>query len=198
MLGELEDNGKAGEYAAIANRIKKEITDKFYDESGWLLSATGLCRQKDVWGTAFAMYIDILEEPYKRKTAEALAEGFKNGTAVDNGYVRHILAGEDALEDSAWERTFCSYNTYQNGGYWSTPSGWYIYALAKYFSDLAVEMLENFVHHTRENEDKEAPFEWRTTDDLMYEGRQYGVSAALPYAALIRLVKEKKPCLHSQ
>jgi len=186
MLGELEDNGKAGEYAATANRIKKEITDKFYDESGWLLSAAGLCRQKDVWGTAFAMYIDILEEPYRQKTAEALVRGFKDDTAVDRGYVRQILEGEDASEDSAWERTFCPYNTYQNGGYWSTPSGWYIYGLSLPNMDLASEMAEQFVGHCMEHEDNGAPFEWRTSDDSIHEGKTYGTSAASPYAAVKR------------
>ena len=112
---------------------------------------------------------------------------YKDGTAVDNGYVRHILVGEEASKESAWESTFCPLNTYQNGGYWATPTGWYIYALAIYSEELATHMFESFIKHIRKYEKDGAPLEWRTPDDSAQDGKMYGASAALPYEAIVKL-----------
>lgn len=178
---------KAATYVSIAARIKESLIERFYDASGWLLSATGTGRQKDVWGTAFAVWLGIAAGSRRRESGKALAEAFQTGAAVRNGYVRGILAGEDKTDGTAWEDTFCPYQTYQNGGYWATPTGWYIDALALADPSLAAAMARQFIAHTRANEPKGAPFEWRSADDAQAEGKWYGASAALPYAAIRRL-----------
>lgn len=189
----LKDDSKVAKYNDIAQRLKETIIKTFYTDSGWFLSATGICRQHDVWGTAFALWLNILEGSYRQKSAEALLKAFENGTAVNNGYVRHILAGEDASGNSAWEKATSDYNTYQNGGYWATPAGWYAYALSLVDMEAAFHMLDRFIQHTIKFEQEGAPFEWRSADDKEYSGRLYGASAALPYTGAMRMIGELPP-----
>jgi hypothetical protein len=187
LFKELKDADKVIHYTSITKRIQTSIVDKFYDSTGWLLSATEVCRQKDIWGTAFALYLDTLEEPYKSRTIEALVIGFDEGIAVNNGYVRHILVNDDFGRATAWERTACPYNTYQNGGYWATPSGWYIYGLSLIDEARASKMVEQFVLHCKKFENENSPFEWRNAEDSMKQGKAYGASAVLPFEAILRM-----------
>lgn len=183
----VKDREKEQQYSKVAEHIKKSVITNFYNDSGWFVSATETCCQKDIWGTAFAVWLELLEEPYKNKTLEAIGKAFESGTSVFNGYVRHILEGEDASHlKTAWGKTFCIYNTYQNGGYWCTPSGWYIYALAQYNKELACEMLRQLMNYYQLNKDNGAPFEWINKDGKV-DGRFYGASAALLYEAVLRL-----------
>jgi hypothetical protein len=185
----LNDPVKSEKYSRICTLLKENIVKTFYDESGWFLSSTGLCCQKDVWGTAFAVWLDIQDEPLKQKSAAVLLKSYKNNTAVSNGYVRQIVEGDDASKNSAWEKTISemAYNTYQNGGYWATPTGWYVYALSLVDKSAAFEMIEQFIEHTVNFTAKGAPLEWRSTDDKEYSGLFYGTSAVLTYAGYKRI-----------
>lgn len=186
MLSAL-NQGAAVSYSETARRLKASIVSHFSDGSGWLLSATGWCRQRDVWGTAFALWLDILGGEKKKRSVAALADAYREAKAVHRGYVRHILPSEDPSSDSAWERTICPYGTYQNGGYWAAPTGWYLYALSQQDTDLAERFLRDFIRHTEEHEAEGAPFEWRSPDDSLREGSWYGASAGLPYQAAVRV-----------
>lgn len=183
----LKEHSKSAKYNDVAQCLKEAIIKTFYDDSGWFLSATGMCRQNDVWGTAFALWLDILEAPYRQISAAVLLKAYKDESAVNNGYIRHILASEDASENSAWEKATSDYNTYQNGGYWSTPTGWYAYALSLVGMEAAYDLFDSFIQHTIKFEQDGAPFEWRSTDDKEYSGKLYGASAALPYAGVVRI-----------
>lgn len=184
----LKNNKKDLQYRNAAEQIKKSILTYFYDDSGWLLSSTKTCCQKDVWGTAFAIWLDLIEEPHKNKSLEVLAKAFESGVSVYNGYVRHILKGEDALYlKTAWEKSSCDYNTYQNGGYWCTPSGWYIYALFQYNKELANQMFTQLINHCMLNKNNGAPFEWIGKNNNKVDGKYFGASAALIYEMILRL-----------
>ena len=58
------------------------------------LPATETGCQRDVWGTAFAVWVGVLSGADREKTCRALLEAYRSGKAADRGYVRHILAGE--------------------------------------------------------------------------------------------------------
>lgn len=143
ILKKIGSQSKTTYYTAEASKIKKNILEIFYDkDTGWLYSATGIGHQFDVWATEYAVFSGIISE---KKTLEALYNGYRDHTAVVDGYVRHILVGGDYSPHSAWEATTTEMNCYQNGAYWATPTGWYAYALYKYNSE--INILEDFLRH---------------------------------------------------
>ena len=186
IFGSRMNNERCEYYTDIAQNIKNVIIDTFYDgETGWLYSASGIGRQHDVWATAYAVFLGITSDA---KTLSALANAYKDGTAAIDGYVRHILTNEDFSSTSAWESSIAAYNTYQNGAYWATPTGWYSYALYKYNGE--IDMLEDFLRHTELNKDHGTPFEWMNADKDKVSGLNYGTSGVLPYIGAKRIFDE--------
>ena len=90
----LHGNGKAAEYQGIAETIKSSIPAAFGTDSGWLLAATGRCRQHDVWGTVFALYEDALSGEVRERALAAVLDAYNNGTATFRGNVRHVLTSD--------------------------------------------------------------------------------------------------------
>ena len=177
---------KSAYYQSKAEKIRDNIISTFYDsKTGWFFSATGIARQYDVWATAYAVFSGILEN---EKTLKALYDAYIDKTAVSCGYVRHILTDNDFSSTSAWENTKLSYNTYQNGGYWSTPTGWYAYALFLYNG--TTDILADFINHTQKHENEGAPFEWINADTADYSGLHYGTSGVLPYIGVSKILKK--------
>ncbi|MBQ6825449.1 MAG: hypothetical protein IJP34_02165 [Clostridia bacterium] len=175
-------------YKAKAEKIKKNILLEFYDNStGWFYSATGIGKQYDVWATAYAVFSGITKE---KKTLEALYNAYIDRTAVVDGYVRHILTNNDFSTNSAWESTRTEYNTYQNGAYWATPTGWYAYAL--YCYNQKIDILEDFIKHLNIYAKDGAPFEWIDKTTTKYSGLNYGTSGVLPYIGAIKIIEEFK------
>ena len=157
-----------------------------------LLDSVGLVGEEEPPAYPLEGHPGRLQGDDQASALKVLAEAFRNGTAVSNGYVRHILEGEDAQAGrTAWEQAHCSYNTYQNGGYWATPTGWYLYALAQADLTLADQMLSEFIGHSIAEQANGAPYEWISRDGTVVDGRQYGASAALPCAALKRILQEQ-------
>ena len=185
-----EQLGECGKkkYGDEARRIRESILKTFFDEeSGWFYSATGIGHQHDVWGTAYAVYSGITRD---ERTLNALYEGYKNRTAVVNGYVRQILSDCDFSESSAWESTATKLNEYQNGAYWATPTGWYAYALYLYTAQ--TEILSDFLEHTKKYADRGAPFEWMDADTELVSGLKYGTSGVLPYIGAKRILELRR------
>lgn len=184
----ISDNERREYYANIAQRIKQRIIDTFYDaDTGWFYSATGIGHQHDVWATAYAVFSGITQDP---RVLSALCASYEDKTAVLNGYVRHILTNEDFSDSSAWESSLAALNTYQNGAYWATPTGWYAYSLYKYNG--SIDILEDFLLHTEKNADRGAPFEWTNEMGDKVSGLNYGTSGVLPYIAAKRILDELK------
>ena len=178
------DREKSKYYKDASLKIKNAVFETFYDdETGWLYSATGVGHQHDVWATAYAVFSGITSN---EKTLFALSSAYKNKTAVVDGYVRHILTNEDFSDISAWESTITAHNVYQNGAFWATPTGWYAYALYKY--DGSVDILKDFLAHTKKNEERYAPFEWMDESGENVSGLKYGTSGVLPYIAAKRIL----------
>ena len=171
---------------AETQKIKKNIIDTFYDsESGWFYSATEFCHQYDVWATAYAVFSNIATE---EKTLEALWNGYRDKTAVVDGQVRSILTTNDFSVESAWEYSIAKMNTYQNGAYWATPTGWYAYALYKY--NKRVDILSDLCAHFEAYKDMGAPFEWIDAKTENYSGLRYGTSGVLPYIGILKIIDD--------
>ena len=130
-LHELSGNRKyASFYSSIADTLKRHIPLTFCDSRGMIRASTEIGNQADVWATALAVYSDILEGNDRQKACLSLANAYRNGTLAFNGNIRHILTSDDFSESSAWERSLSAKNTYQNGAYWGTPTGWVCYAIS--------------------------------------------------------------------
>ena len=183
-----KDERKSRYYRVQAEKIAKNIDSTFFSD-GWLLSATGICRQPDVWGTAFAVYEGVLSEEHAAACSRSLLRAYRDKTAVTDGYVRHILTA-DAQGRGFWEKAHVRENEYQNGGWWGTPVGWYAYALSKTDKAAAAELLEDYLTEYLRFKEAGAPFEWISADKSRLEGKRYGTSAACPYEAILRIAEK--------
>ncbi len=142
----------AGKYTLMANKIKAAIPLLFLDERGMLRASTGKCKQADVWSTSLAVYLKILEGESLDKASRFLAEAYAKGYLACNGNIRHLLTIDDFNATTSWEVSLAKKNTYQNGAYWGTATGWVCYAIAKADFDLAQKLAKEYIEDLREND----------------------------------------------
>ena len=111
----------AERWSKEGQRVTTSSRQVFWDSDvGLFRAATIRCREHDVWGSAFAVYLGVADG----EQAKAIAAYFKKNYAqiVHKGQIRHLPAGV------YWE-SGCARDTYQNGGYWATPTGWFVTTL---------------------------------------------------------------------
>ena len=142
---------QCGENAALYRRRAAAIelgAERLWDdEVGAYRAATEACNQIDIWGSAFAVYIDFVHGQRRQRLLRFLRDRYQD--YVWRGQVRHLLRGE------YWERLLktkypIERDTYQDGAYWATASGWVIYSLAQIDADLARRMLADLLHDFQE------------------------------------------------
>ncbi|MBI2925275.1 MAG: hypothetical protein HYY24_06170 [Verrucomicrobia bacterium] len=165
----------AKEFRQRAKLIERNLGTLWDERTGAFLAATKDCRQLDVWGNAYAIWLDF---PLGAKRARVLRWLHENRERfVWRGQVRHLLKGEH------WQRLLLPVppERYQNGAYWATASGWMLFALAKTDARLARRMWDDLI----------ADFRSGGVCECVNEGyRQlpsYVVSATNPLAAARRL-----------
>jgi hypothetical protein len=142
----------AEKYSAIANKIKVAIPELFLDKRGMLLASTGKSRQPDVWSTGLAVYLNILEGDKMVKACRLLADAYKKGELSFNGNIRHVLTIDDFNNSTSWEFSLAKKNTYQNGAYWGTPTGWICFAIAKSDFGLAQKLANEYIEDLQNND----------------------------------------------
>jgi len=146
------DKALSSHYSAIAVKIKAAIPELFQDKRGMLHSSTGKSNQADVWSTGLAVYLIILQGDSQEKACSFLADAYRKGYLSYNGNIRHILTIDDFNESTAWETSLAKKNTYQNGAYWGTPTGWVCYAIAKADFALAQKLADEYIEDLRKND----------------------------------------------
>lgn len=193
LLGKDE---KCAHYRALSEKLCASISRTFCLTDGWLMAATELDRQADVWGTALAVYEGVLEKEVENSAAGALLGAYNEGTVSFEGYLRHtpttydVEPGKQVWEDGrgGWDNRN---GTFQAGGYWPQPTGWYAYALSKVDLSAARSLAREFVEHTKRLFEQGAPFEWISPniplEQIPHLGRWYGPSIALPLTAFRRI-----------
>jgi hypothetical protein len=151
-------------------KVANSINQTFWDEEvGLYRGATIQCREHDVWGSAFAVYLGVAPEEKTQRIASYFKKHYSELT--QNGQVRGTIGGV------YWEKG-CERDFYQNGAYWGTASGWFIYALATIDVPLAAQATRELINDYRRN----GVNEW-----IFGEKRnmpQYVANAALPIAGL--------------
>jgi hypothetical protein len=160
-----------------ADHVAASIRKVFWDaDAGLFRAATIKCREHDIWGSAFAVFLRVADIGQ----SQAIARYFKThyDQIVQHGQVRHLPGGV------YWEQG-CGRDEYQNGGYWATPVGWFVYTLDLADPGLAdrtvVEMVSDFKKH--------GACEW-----IIDERRQlpnYLASAALPLDGIRSMLENR-------
>jgi hypothetical protein len=151
----LEQSGfteKATIYRQTAETIKKAIPEVFMDEKGMLRASTGKSSQGDVWATALAVYLEAIDAGCRKKAGQALTNAYQQGTLSYKGNIRHVLTTDDYNDETAWEVSLSKKNTYQNGSYWGTPTGWVCYAIAQVNIEAARQLAKEYITDLRETD----------------------------------------------
>ena len=166
------------EFLRRAGGIECRLGALWSPQKGAYLAASQACRQVDIWGNAYAIYIGF---PLGERRGRILDFLEKNVHAyLWRGQVRHLLLGE------YWDRLLVDVkrDTYQNGGYWATASGWVAYALAERRPELATRLFAELADDIR----RYGACEWIHGETHQLCG--YVVSAVNSRAALRRLRAE--------
>lgn len=186
------NHAEAKRLRAEAEKIRHAIVPQFYRElgphrshaTGCLLSATQLGRKDDVWAGAFAVWLGVLPRAIERKVARHLLALYEAGGTVVEGQVRHLPP--DGEFGGHWEEALCPAEQYQNGGYWATPTGWFVSALRRVDATAADRMLSEYVAHLRAKESQGAPWEWINPALKLTVNPLYGSSVGLVATALMK------------
>ena len=175
---------KAQFYRTIAGKLKKEIPLLFSDHRGMLQASTNKSKQADVWSTAVAVYFGVLEGDQLIKTCQFLCKAYKDGTLSSKGNIRHVLTSDDYNDTTVWESSLAEKNTYQNGGYWGTPTGWVCYAIAKVDTPAAKQLAKEYIDDLRAGDYRKGPqfgAPWECYNTVSPQNSVYLTSVSCPY-----------------
>jgi hypothetical protein len=136
-LSEFHD--EAHEWYERAEWTWRRIQDFWDEEAGLFWAASRDCHQLDLWGSLYACVVRVASKSQMGHIAAYFGAHWDEVTLA--GQIRHLPAGE------TWQRllTPVPAGTYQNGGFWATPSGWLIKVLAREDETFARELVSTLV-----------------------------------------------------
>jgi len=189
LFDKINRKDKADAYRKLTMRLKDEIPRVFSDKRGMLLASTGKSKQADVWSTALAVYDGILEGDNLLKTCRFLRDAYKNGTLAKRGNIRHVLTTDDFNESTAWESSLTEKNSYQNGAWWGTPTGWVCDAIARVDIEAAKQLAKEYINDLRAGDyrkgtDFGAP--WECYNSKSAQNAVYLTTVSCPYIVFSR------------
>ncbi|MCM3701943.1 hypothetical protein [Paenibacillus macerans] len=128
---------KAQSYEQQAAAIERSIFKLYDPAQKGFYAATGECKQLDIWGMAYLLYIDFPAGDIREDLLAFLRDNYH--AYAYKGQIRHLLQNE------YWERLLIEvpHEEYQNGAYWATASGWVIWCLAQTDGKLAAQALSD-------------------------------------------------------
>ena len=164
-------------FRTLAAMVNASIASGFLDDhrgGGGLLLATdtvGHNSQPDVWGSGLAVGIGAGTDAQRARIARALAEGadriFRWGQARhlplplcwEVAGLQHAGAANPNQCTESGKEGWCGgapCGSYQNGGYWATPLGWLLPAVAVHNASVAARLLEQVLADFEEHGINEA------------------------------------------
>ena len=162
-----------------ANVTAKSIRKILWDsQTGLFRAATIRCKEHHIWGSAFAVYLGITDEGQSRAIAKYFRDNYLQ--IVQKGQIRHLPAGV------YWETCVAAQDTYQNGAYWATPTGWFVYTLDLVDPKLADQTVIDIVTDFKEN----SACEWLFVEK--HRLPNYLASASLPLAGIRAMIERRK------
>jgi len=174
---------EAGNWKQEAERVAAAIRRVFWDpHAGLFRAATVCCKEHDIWGSAFAVYLGVAD----REQAKSVATVFQRDYSglVQNGQIRHLPPGV------YWEKG-CPRDTYQNGGYWATPTGWFVYTLDLVDPALADRAIMDLVKDFQSG----GACEWVFQD--VRQLPNYLASVSLPLAGIRAMIERRQSLRNS-
>ena len=102
-------------------------------------AATLECRQVDIWGNLYALYVGFPLRKYQAQVSQFLVNNYSR--YIWHGQVRHLLSGD------YWQQLLTPIETeqYQNGAYWGAAAGWAVWVIAQANPGLAEQILSELV-----------------------------------------------------
>jgi glycogen debranching enzyme len=163
-------NNKAARYweeetAAVEEQIRQVFWD---DQTGLFRAATVRCREPDIWGSAFAVYLGVADMKQSLRIGQYFKDHFDE--IVYHGQIRHIPGGV------FWEDASCTPGMYQNGAYWAVPAGWFVYALDLADPELSTQVVVDLVADFKEG----GVCEWVNETKRQLPGYLASIAAPLP------------------
>ena len=172
-------NDMAATWQANANQLASTIRTVFWNpQTGLFNAATIQDVQPDIWGSAFAVYLGVTTPDESLSIANYFNSNYSS--IVDRGQLRELPGG------MYWQNMPGPRDQYQNGGYWATPIGWFVYTLDDVDPQLAdqtvVDMVQDFyVNGVHEDVFGSNQF-----------GPNYNSSAALPLAGIEAMLQRRQ------
>ena len=146
--------------------------------AGWVIpSGHSGATNTIYWGSAFAVYLGVADAPQSAKIATYFKAHYAE--IVQHGQIRHLPGG-------VYSGTGGPRDSYQNGAYWATPTGWFVYTLDLVDSHLADQTVIDMVNDFR----NAGACEW-----IFGSRRQrphYLASASLPLAGIRAMIQRRK------
>lgn len=139
MLEKQYDIAPVTDFAADAALIEKNIFTLYDAQSGMFFAATEDCRQIDIWGNAYLLYIGFPAGKAEQTILDYLLAHVEEYTF--KGQIRHLP------KDEYWQRLLIdvAHGEYQNGAYWATATGWVLWCIAKQNAQKAFTLLQQAV-----------------------------------------------------
>ena len=135
------------------------------------------CHQIDIWGSIYACFIDAISTEERAAVYKWLMAN--QDKFLQTNHIRHLPAPE------YWQKVIIPVapGEFQNGPYWSTPSGWYAELLERQDPGSGVQFMIDLVGVFQ----KIGVFECIDAPRKYFRGEGNLSSAVLPYASLKRL-----------
>ena len=196
QLAELEEalgnSRKAEFWRGGVSAISENLAPTFDEPSrigGWLMAATEIGRQPDVWGTIYALYLGLLKGRRATAARAEIVKALDEGTICYRGALRHVPTNHDASKSSAWDKSVTPHNHYQNGAYWHTPSGWLISVLSRKYPDRARGIFDEMIRQFQEEDFRKgknfhAPLECFGKNGSAQKNPVFLGSVVVPYGVL--------------
>jgi len=177
LLREGDRQAEGRQWEKAGRQCAASVSTAFWDpQVGLFRAATVQCREHDLWGSAFAVWLGVADTAQ----SSAIATYFRTHytAIVQHGQLRHLPGGV------YWEQGFIP-DTYQNGGFWATPTGWFVYTLDLADPDLADQTIIELVRHFQQY----GACEWIFGETRMLPN--YLSSAALPLAGIRAMIDRR-------
>jgi len=181
LLGATGRREEANQWRTEARNVTQRTRQVFWDAKlGLFRAATVVCSQPDIWGSAFAVHLEVADAKQARAVARYFREHYHE--LVKRGQVRHLPGGME------WEATIgVKPGTYQNGAYWATPVGWFVETLDRVDRKLAeqtvIDLVGDFIRTGDENE---------CVNDGYANVAHYVASATLPLDGIRAMLARRK------
>lgn len=121
FAAQLGRTDEAARYTAQMAHLKENLTLLWSPEHQLYLAGSRDGAQADVWGSAYACTLGILDQSSQLTVAQSLWA--KRDRFIWRGQVRHLLQPESwrrLIVDDPWTAP----GKFQNGAYWGTATGW--------------------------------------------------------------------------